>query len=163
MNMISLVVAISKNNVIGNNGVIPWKIKGEQIRFKELTTDKTIIMGRKSFQEIGRPLLNRKTIVISNSENIVFDNCMSVKSLIEAFDLVKGEEEVFVAGGGQVYKEAFPYADKIYITIIDKIIEGNVYFPEINKYDFVKTYEERIEGEIPYTYYTYERIRKQAI
>ena len=161
--MISLVVAISKNNVIGNNGVIPWKIKGEQIRFKELTTGKTIIMGRKSFQEIGRPLLNRKTIVISNSENIVFDNCMSVKSLIEAFDLVKGEEEVFVAGGGQVYKEAFPYADKIYITIIDKIIEGNVYFPEINKYDFVKTYEERIEGEIPYTYYTYERIRKQAI
>jgi len=161
--MISLVVAISKNNVIGNNGVIPWKIKGEQIRFKELTTGKTIIMGRKSFQEIGRPLPNRKTIVISNTENIVFDNCMSVKSLIEAFDLVKGEEEVFVAGGGQVYKEAFPYADKIYITIIDKIIEGNVYFPEINKYDFVKTYEERIEGEIPYTYYTYERIRKQAI
>jgi len=161
--MISLVVAISKNNVIGNNGVIPWKIKGEQIRFKELTTGKTIIMGRKSFQEIGRPLPNRKTIVISNTENIVFDNCMSVKSLIEALDLVKGEEEVFVAGGGQVYKEAFPYADKIYITIIDKIIEGNVYFPEINKYDFVKTYEERIEGEIPYTYYTYERIRKQAI
>ena len=161
--MISLVVAISKNNVIGNNGVIPWKIKGEQIRFKELTTGKTIIMGRKSFQEIGRPLPNRKTIVISNTENIVFDNCMSVKSLIEAFDLVKGEEEVFVAGGGQVYKEAFPYADKIYITIIDKIIEGNVYFPEINKYDFVKTYEERIEGEIPYTYYTYERIRKQTI
>jgi len=161
--MISLVVAISKNNVIGNNGVIPWKIKGEQIRFKELTTGKTIIMGRKSFQEIGRPLPNRKTIVISNTENIVFDNCMSVKSLIEAFDLVKGEEEVFVAGGGQVYKEAFPYADKIYITIIDKIIDGNVYFPEINKYDFVKTYEERIEGEIPYTYYTYERIRKQAI
>lgn len=158
--MISLIVAVSKNNVIGNNGVIPWKIKGEQRRFKELTTGKTIIMGRKSFKEIGRPLPNRKTIIISNTENIVADNCMTVKSLLEAFDLVKGEEEVFIAGGGQVYKEALPYSDKIYITVIDKIIDGNVYFPQIDKEDFVKTYEQRIEGEIPYTYYTYERIRK---
>ena len=158
--MISLIVAVSKNNVIGNNGIIPWKIKGEQKRFKELTTGKTIIMGRKSFQEIGKPLPNRKTIVISNTEDIVAENCMTVKSLIEAFDLVKGEDEVFIAGGGQVYKEALSYADKIYITVIDKIIEGNVYFSKIHMDDFVKTYEERIEEEIPYTYYTYERISK---
>ncbi|PRR79858.1 dihydrofolate reductase [Clostridium vincentii] len=157
--MISLIVAVSKNNVIGNNGIIPWKIKGEQRRFKELTTGKIIIMGRKSFQEIGRPLPNRKTIIISNTENIVLDNCITVKSLLAAFDLVKGEEEVFIAGGGQVYKEALSYSDKIYITVIDKIIDGNVYFPQIDKDDFVKTYEERIEGEIPYIYYTYERIK----
>ena len=131
--MISLIVAVSKNNVIGNNGIIPWKIKGEQKRFKELTTGKTIIMGRKSFQEIGRPLPNRKTVVISNTENIVAENCITVKSLIEAFDLVEGEEEVFIAGGGQVYKEALYYSDKIYITVIDKIIDGDVYFPKINK------------------------------
>lgn len=155
--MISLIVAVSKNNVIGNNGTIPWKIKGEQKRFKELTTGRTIIIGRKSFQEIGKPLANRKTILISSTENIVADNCTTVKSLSEAFDLVKGENEVFIAGGGQVYKEALPYADRIYITVIDKEIEGNVYFPEIDENIFVKTYEERIEGEIPYTYYTYER------
>ena len=158
--MISLIVAVTKNNVIGNNGVIHWKIKGEQRRFKELTTGKIIIIGRKSFEEIGKPLPNRKTIVISNTENIIADNCITVKSLIEAFELVKGEEEVFIAGGGQVYKEALCYADKIYITVIDKIIEGNVYFPEINKDDFAKTYEEEIEGEIPYTYYTFQRIRE---
>jgi len=157
--MASLIVAISKNNVIGNNGIMPWKIKGEQKRFKELTTGKTIIVGRKSFQEIGKPLPNRKTIIISTTENIVTDNCTTVKSLLEAFNLAKDEEEIFIAGGGQVYKEALPYADKIYITIIDKIVEGNVYFPEINKEDFIKTYEERIDGEIPYTYYTYERVR----
>jgi dihydrofolate reductase (trimethoprim resistance protein) len=157
--MVSLIVAISKNNVIGNNGIMPWKIKGEQKRFKELTTGKTIIVGRKSFQEIGKPLPNRKTIIISTTENIVADNCTTVKSLLEAFNLAKDEEEIFIAGGGQVYKEALPYADKIYITIIDKIVEGNVYFPEINKEDFIKTYEERIDGEIPYTYYTYERVR----
>lgn len=114
-------------------------------------------MGRKSFQEIGKPLPNRKTIVISNTLNMVTDNCTTVKSLPEAFDLVKDEEEVFVAGGEQVYKEALPYSDKIYLTVIDKIIDGNVCFPEINKHDFVKTYEEKIEGEIAYTYYTYEK------
>lgn len=155
--MISLIVAVAKNNVIGNNGIIPWKIKGEQKRFKELTIGKTIIMGKKSFEEIGRPLPNRKTILISNTQRIESENCTTVKSLPEALDLVSAEEEVFVAGGGQVYKEAFPYADRIYITVIDKIIEGNVYFPKIFEDDFVKTYEERIDGEIPYTYYTYER------
>lgn len=155
--MISLIVAVSKNNVIGNNGIIPWKIKGEQKRFKELTIGKTIIMGRKSFQEIGRPLPDRKTIIISNSENIVADNCTTVKSLIKALELAKDEEEVFIAGGGQVYNEAILYADKIYITVIDKVIDGNVYFPEINNNKFAKTYEQRIDGEIPYTYYTYER------
>ena len=158
--MISLIVAVAKNNVIGNKGIIPWKIKGEQRRFKELTTGKTIIMGRKSFEEIGRPLPNRKTILISNTQNITTENCTTVKSLLEAFDLVKDKDEVFVAGGGQVYKEAYPYADRIYITVIDKIIDGNVYFPLICKDDFVKIYEERIDGDVPYTYYTYERIKR---
>jgi dihydrofolate reductase/dihydrofolate reductase (trimethoprim resistance protein) len=156
--MISLIVAAAKNNVIGNNGIIPWKIKGEQKRFKELTTGKTIIIGRKSFEEIGKPLPNRKTILISNTRHIELENCVTAKSILEAFALAKNEdEEVFVVGGGQVYKEAFPYADRIYITVIDKIIDGNVYFPEICEDDFAKTYEERIDGEIPYTYFTYER------
>jgi dihydrofolate reductase (trimethoprim resistance protein) len=158
--MISLIVAVAKNNVIGYNGIIPWKIKGEQRRFKELTTGKTIVMGRKSFEEIGRPLPNRKTILISNTQNIATENCTTVKSLSEAFDLVKNSDEVFVAGGGQVYKEAYPYADRIYITVIDKIIDGNVYFPTICEDDFVKIYEERIDGDVPYSYYTYERIKR---
>lgn len=156
--MISLIVAVAKNNVIGNNGIIPWNIKGEQKRFKELTTGKTIIMGRKAFEEIGKPLPNRKTILISNTQKIETENCTTVKSLLEAFSLVDDEEETFIAGGGQVYKDAFPYADKIYITVIDKAIEGNVFFPVICEDSFIKIYEEQIEGEIPYTYYIYERI-----
>jgi dihydrofolate reductase/dihydrofolate reductase (trimethoprim resistance protein) len=101
--MISLIVAVAKNNVIGNNGNIPWKVKGEQKRFKELTIGKTIIMGRKSFEEIGRPLRNRKTILISNTQHIETENCTTVQSILEAFELAKDEDEVFVAGGGQVY------------------------------------------------------------
>lgn len=115
--MISLIVAVAKNNVIGNNGIIPWKIKGEQKRFKELTVGKTIIMGRKSFEEIGKPLPNRKTILISNTQYIKSENCTTVNSLLEAFELAKDEDEIFVAGGGQIYKESFPYVDKIYITL----------------------------------------------
>lgn len=156
--IISLIVAVSKNNVIGNKGVIPWKIPGEQLRFKKLTSGKTIIMGRKSYEEIGKPLPNRKTILVSRTKNIVAENCNTVKSLEEAFEIVKNEEEVFIAGGGQIYKDTFQYADKIYLTVIDKLIEGDVYFPDINEEEFKKTYEEKIEGPIPYTYYTFERI-----
>lgn len=155
---ISLIVAVSKNNVIGNKGVIPWKIPGEQLRFKKLTSGKTIIMGRKSYEEIGKPLPNRKTILVSRTKNIVAENCITVKSLEEAFEIVKNEEEIFIAGGGQIYKDTFKYADKIYLTVIDKLVEGDVYFPDINEEEFKKTYEEKIEGPISYTYYTFERI-----
>lgn len=155
--MISIIVAVTKNNVIGNNGIMPWKIKGEQRRFKELTTGHTIIVGRKTFQAEGKPLPNRKTIIISKTKNIECENCVTVKSLKEALELAKDEKEIFIAGGGEIYRQVLPRTDRIYLTIIDKVIEGDVYFPEINEDEFVKTYEERIEGEIPYTYYTYER------
>lgn len=156
--MISIIVAVSKNYVIGNKGVIPWRIKGEQSRFKQLTTGNTIIMGRKTFEEIGKPLPNRKTILISRTKRIDEDNCVTVKSLAEALELVKNENEVFIAGGGQVYRDAMPYTDRIYITVIDRDFEGDVYFPQIPEKEFKKTFEERVEGEIPYTYYTYDRI-----
>jgi len=155
--MISIIVAVTKNNVIGNNGIMPWKIKGEQRRFKELTTGHTIIVGRKTFQAEGKPLPNRKTIIISKTKNIECENCVTVKSLKEALGLAKDEKEIFIAGGGEIYRQVLPMTDRIYLTIIDKVIEGDVYFPEINEDEFVKIYEERIEGEIPYTYYTYER------
>ena len=155
--MISIIVAVTKNNVIGNNGIMPWKIKGEQRRFKELTTGHTIIVGRKTFQAEGKPLPNRKTIIISKTKNIECENCVTVKSLKEALELAKDEKEIFIAGGGEIYRQVLPMTDRIYLTIIDKVIEGDVYFPQINEDEFVKTYEERIEGEIPYTYYTYER------
>lgn len=160
--MISAIVAVAKNNVIGNKGEIPWKIKGEQKRFKELTIGKSIIMGRKSFEEIGRPLPGRKTVVISRSRDFSYENCITVKSLDQALEILKHEEEIFIAGGGRVYQEAFDYCKKIYLTVIDKEIEGDVFFPEINKEEFRKTYEKKIDGEISYTYYTYERIDKTA-
>lgn len=157
--MISIIVAYTKNRVIGNKGLIPWNIKGEQKRFKELTTENIIVMGKRSFEEIGKPLPNRKTILLSSTLHYESDNCTTVSSLEEAIKLADGKD-IYVSGGYQVYKEALPLADRLYITVIDTEIEGDTYFPEFNEEDYIKTFEEKHEGEIGYTYYTYERINK---
>lgn len=154
--MISIIVAMSKNNVIGNQGVIPWRIKGEQKRFKELTTGNTVIMGKRSFDEIGRPLPNRKTIVISSTVNYEYENCKTVGTLEEALKLA-GDSQVFIAGGERLYKEALPLADLLYITEIELDVEGDTFFPEFNKDEYVLTQEEYFDEEIPYRYLTYER------
>lgn len=156
--IISIIAAVSKNNVIGRDGKIPWHIPGEQKRFRELTTGKTIIIGRKSFEEIGRPLPDRKTVVLSKTKNYSAENCITVDSFSKALELLENEKEVFIAGGAEVYKAALPYAEYIYLTVIDRCFEGNVYFPDFNKDDFTVIYEQRVEGPIPYTYYTYKRI-----
>lgn len=134
--MIGLIVARSKNNVIGKNGEIPWKIKGEQKQFKELTTGKIVIMGRKSYEEIGHPLPNRKNIVVSKTKNFVGDNLVTVASLQEAITISEGDE-VYIAGGYGLFKEALPLVNKMYITEIDTIVDdGDVFFPEFDAEEF---------------------------
>ncbi|RHC06716.1 dihydrofolate reductase [Dorea formicigenerans] len=103
--MIGLIVARSKNNVIGKNGNIPWKIKGEQKQFRELTTGNVVIMGRKSYEEIGHPLPNRMNIVVSTTTEYQGDNLVSVKSLEDALLLAKGRD-VYISGGYGLFKEA---------------------------------------------------------
>lgn len=157
--MLSMIVAISKNYVIGNKGQIPWRIKGEQKRFKELTTGNTVIMGRRSFQEIGHPLPNRRTILVSRTFSCEEENCTTVESLWEALALARPEKnEVFVAGGGMLYREALPYAKRLYVTHIELEVEGDTFFPRFDRSEFQKMSEERVEGDIPYTYTVYERI-----
>ena len=154
--MIALIVALAKNHVIGNNGYIPWKIKGEQKRFKDLTMGNVVIMGRRSFEEIGRPLPNRTTIVVSSTKEYTGENCFTVRSLQEAIELA-GNIDVFISGGARLYEEALPIVEKMYITEIDKNIDGDTYFPQFAEEDFKKELNERVEGKIPYTYVTYTR------
>ena len=154
--MIALIVAYTKNRVIGNKGCIPWKIKGEQKRFRELTTGNVVVMGRRSYEEIGRPLPNRTTIVISNTRNFDCENCMTARSLAEALELA-GDRNIYISGGARLYEEALPLVEKMYITEIDAEIEGDTYFPVFDEALFVKEINERVEGEIPYTYVTYTR------
>jgi len=154
--MIALIVAFSKNRVIGNKGIIPWKIKGEQKRFKELTTGNVVVMGRRSYEEIGKPLPNRTTIVISNTKTYSDVNCMTATSLNEALKMAEGRN-VYIAGGAQLYKESIYLVDKMYITLIDEIVEGDTVFPQFNEEDYDIQVDERFEGEKPYTYMTYSR------
>lgn len=154
--MISLIVAYAKDKVIGNEGIIPWKIKGEQSRFKELTTGNVVIMGRRSYEEIGKPLPNRTTIVISTTKNFDTVNCMTATSLSEALQLA-GEKDVYISGGNRVYEEALPLVEKMYITEIDADVKGDPFFPTFNEQDFTKETVKVVAGDIPYSYITYTR------
>lgn len=134
--MIGLIVARSRNNVIGRNGQIPWKIKGEQAQFRKLTTGNVVVMGRKSYEEIGHPLPNRMNIIVSQSANYSGENLVTVSSLQEAIE-VAGDANIYVCGGYGLFMEAIPMVEKMYITEIDiEIMDGDVFFPNFNKDDF---------------------------
>ncbi|MDF2802493.1 MAG: dihydrofolate reductase [Anaerocolumna sp.] len=156
--MIALIAACDRNGVIGYKGRIPWNIKGEQKRFKELTTGNIVVMGRLSFEEIGHPLPGRTTLVLSNTFTYSDYNLLTVTSLSEA--IAYGEDrDIYISGGARLYQEGLPIADKIYLTIIESEFTGDTFFPEINLDEWIKSYELRVEGEIPYTYITLERIQ----
>jgi len=160
--MINLIAACAHNGVIGNNGIIPCKIKGEQSRFKELTLGNVVVMGRRSYEEIGKPLPNRITIVVSKTRRFDAENCVTVSSLKEALKIA-GNKDVYISGGSMLYQEALPLVDKMYITEIDLAVEGDTFFPNFNEADFLKEAEQRIEGKIPYTYITYIRKVKSEL
>ena len=155
--MVGLIVAYSKNRAIGKDGQIPWRIKGEQKRFRELTTGNVVIMGRRSYEEIGRPLPNRYTIVVSNTRKFEAENCTTVGSLEEALQIADKDKDVYISGGAGLYREAIDIVDKMFITEIDAEIEGDTFFPEFEEKDFLREVECYVEGEIPYTYVTYTR------
>lgn len=158
--MIGLIVARSKNNVIGKQGMIPWRIKGEQKQFKELTTGNIVIMGRKSYEEIGHPLPNRETIVISGSKSFTGDGVSTARSLEEALDII-GDRDAYVAGGYRLFAEAIPFVDKMYITEIDTVVEdGDVFFPEFDASLFDLETGETGGDEIKFTRTVYYRKRK---
>ena len=162
-NMIGLIAARSKNNVIGKNGRIPWKIEGEQKQFKELTTGNVVIMGRKTYEEIGRPLPGRKTIVVSKSKKFEGENLKTAGSLEEAVRMAQTDsdtagKDIFFAGGYGIYKEALPLADILYITEVELVIEdGDTFFPDFNKSLYEITVGESGGNDIKYNRIIYKR------
>ena len=159
--IISFVVAMSKNRVIGKNNSIPWKMPADMKHFKELTTGKPVIMGRKTYESIGKPLPNRTNIIITRDQNYKAENCIVVHSVDEALKASEGSAEVMVIGGAQIYKEFLPKANKIYLTLIDADFEGDAYFPEYNVKEWKETaYEEHerdADNPNDYVFMTLER------
>ena len=129
---VSLVVAAAKNNVIGRDGELPWHLPDDLRHFKRLTTGKPIIMGRRTFESIGRPLPDRHNIVMTRDPDYAAPGCDVVTSVSDALDLAGDAAEVMVIGGGQVYHDFLPRADRIYLTRVQLEIDGDTHFPEID-------------------------------
>ncbi len=133
MSNLSIIVAMSSNRVIGVNNTLPWHLSEDLKHFKSLTTGHTIIMGRKTYESIGRPLPNRRNIVISRNSNTSYEGVEVVHSLEDAFSISTNDKEVFVIGGSNIYEQALSFVDQLYITEIKKSFLGDAFFPEINK------------------------------
>lgn len=129
--ILSLVVAMAENNVIGKNGTMPWHLPADLRHFRAVTTGKSVIMGRKTYESIGKPLPNRRNLVISRTPDFSALGCEVVTSLDQALQACAGEAEVMIIGGGQIYAEALPRAQRIYLTRIQARIEGDTTFPDL--------------------------------
>lgn len=136
--MVSLLVAASENNVIGKGNAIPWKLPADMRYFKKLTTGNVVIMGRKTFDSIGKPLSDRANVIITRKSDMRVAGAYVSHSLRDALE--KGKEsgrEVFIIGGEEIYRQALPYADRIYLTRIHAYIDGDAYFPALDKKEWV--------------------------
>ena len=130
---ITLVAAIASNNVIGKENSLPWNIPEDLKRFKQMTSGHTILMGRKTFDSIGRPLPNRQNIVMTKDENFEREGIKVINDFDEALELIKeSNEDVFVIGGSKIYELFEPVANSLAITRILKDFEGDAFFPDIN-------------------------------
>lgn len=128
----SIIVAVAENDVIGYDNHLLWHISEDLKRFKSLTLGHHIIMGRKTFESIGKPLPGRVSVIISRQENLKIEGCVVVNSLDEAFEVAKNDSEAFIIGGGEIYKQALPIVDKIYLTRVHAGFAGDTFFPELN-------------------------------
>ena len=160
--MISIIVAVAENGIIGDNNRLLWHISEDLRRFKRITTGHPVVMGRKTWDSLGRPLPGRKNVVVTRRE-LSFDGAQTVHSLDEAYALFPPEEEVFVIGGAQIYGEALPAADRFYLTRVHRAYEGDTRFPEWDAAEWRLVGSESFpcgeRYEYPFTFETYERKR----
>lgn len=162
--MLSIIVAKSKNNVIGKDNSLIWHIPEDLKRFKTLTTGKNIIMGRKTFESLGRILPNRKHIILTHNEDFKIEDeqVEIVHSIEELKQYIESEEENFVIGGGIIYKMLMPYAKKMYITLINQEFDGDTYFPKIDEKEWkiLKNEKGLKNDKNPYDYEHIDYLRK---
>jgi dihydrofolate reductase len=162
--MISMIAAVAENNVLGMNGKMPWHLPEDFAWFRAQTAGKPMIMGRKTFDSFGgRPLPKRLHIVISRHTNENTENVIWVSSIEQAIDEAKktGHDEIMVIGGGEIYTQGLPFADRIYLTEIDATYEGDAFFPEFDKSKWQKKLisEHQAENEQPsFNIFQYDRI-----
>lgn len=159
--IISIIVAIAGDNGIGKDNQLLWHLPADLKHFKNTTTGHTIIMGRKTYDSIGKPLPNRRNIVITRNEQLEISGATVVTSLQAATALCEAEEEVFVIGGAELYQHALPAAKRLYLTQVAGTYESDTFFPEINEEDWTEISREAHlpdeKNTVAYTFITFER------
>ena len=131
MMSLSVIVALAKNRVIGLNNTLPWHLPEDLKRFKQLTMGHHIIMGRKTYESLGRLLPGRQTVIVTRNPDYKVDGAIVVHSLEQAISVSSADSEAFFIGGAELYQQSLPLAKRLYLTMIDAEFEGDAYFPEI--------------------------------
>jgi len=157
----ALIAAVARNGVIGANNALPWHLPADLKRFRSLTTGHSIVMGRRTWESIGRPLPERQSIVVTRSPRYAAAGALVVTSLDAALAAAALPAPVFCIGGGELYRAALPYADALYLTEIDRDFDGDASFPEFDRRVWRETARESYAGESPdglaYAFVTYRR------
>lgn len=160
--VVTLIVAISENNAIGKNNQLLWHLPADLKHFKEITSGHPIIMGRKTYDSIGRPLPNRRNLVITRQSDLTIANVEVVGSIAQAISLCNAENEVFVIGGAEIYKQAIAFANKIYLTTVHENYEADVFFPTLKESEWKEISKEYHQADeknnVAYTFSTLERL-----
>jgi dihydrofolate reductase len=156
---VSIIVAKARNGVIGVENRLPWHLSDDLKRFKRLTLGHPIIMGRKTFESIGKPLPGRENIVITRQSGLKIEGARVVGSLDEAIDACRkqGVAEAFIIGGAEVYRQALGLADRLYLTIVAADVPGDAYFPEIPEGEFTEIERETSSEGVPHFFVTLDR------
>jgi dihydrofolate reductase len=155
--IISLIAAMSKERVIGRDGKLPWHVPADLTRFKTITMGHAVVMGRKTFESIGHPLPGRRNIVLTRTVKEI-KGCEIAHSLHEAISATEGDEEIFICGGGEIFREALPLCQRIYLTVIQESYQGDVYFPEIPPTFHQLHIEERSDLTPPISFLVLEKV-----
>lgn len=157
---ISIIAAMAKNRVIGCNNALPWHLPEDLKHFRQLTMGHPILMGRRTFESIGKPLPGRTSIVISRNRDFDFPGVKAASSIPEAIALCGDSEEIFFIGGGELYRQAIGLANRIYLTEIQSEFEGDAYFPEIDagKWREISREKRASESGMAFDFAVYDRI-----
>jgi dihydrofolate reductase len=157
---LSAIAAVAANGCIGRGNALPWRLPADLRRFKRLTLGHTLIMGRRTYESIGRPLPGRTTVVLTHRRDYAPEGVRVAHSLEEALELARGDEEIFIAGGAELYRQALAQVDRLYLTRIERDYEGDTFFPEVDLSRWRLVAQESHPAtatEPPYSFLTYER------
>ncbi|MBT4277700.1 dihydrofolate reductase [Candidatus Falkowbacteria bacterium] len=156
--MLSIICVIGKNREIGFQNKLLWDIPEDMKHFKDVTFGCTVIMGDKTFESIGKALPGRKNIIVTRDENYKAEGCEVSNSLEDTLTWAKEQDkEIFVIGGGQIYKQSLPWADKLYLTLVEDAPEADTFFPDFSGFKEIKSSEQKEHNKIKFRFVEYEK------